>query len=376
MADVYYLGGQTQQAVAYYKKALSLSPKNAYEPQTNLANALRDLGLIQEAQNNYQKAIEINPLYAPAHNGYAELLLNKNDLVQAESEATEAIRLKSNYATAYYHLGLIENARGHKEAALKAFLLSLRYEKNSSYAQETQNLINKLGLDTNSVSFQDLQHFQSEICGITARSTAPTINTPKLNSNPDSTRTNIAAIESFIANKQWAPANKAISALLRVHPGDPVLLNEAGLVLFQEKKYANAESVLKQAILRGNNRLAAAYYNLGQVYLAKHDLIKAKSCLNQAKEIAKQQHENCALIENTLAIIFKQQGNFEAAQSSYLEALRHGGDNYPVIHYNLAILLERMNKPKEASQEFKTYVQLAPNGLNIKEAQKRLGNTL
>ena len=111
LADTYYLSGQTQQAIAYYKKAIALSPKRAYELQTNLANAQRDLGLKQEAEASYQKAIESNPLYAPAHNGYAELLLNKHEINQAYNEILEAIRLKPNYATAYYHLGLGKNKR-------------------------------------------------------------------------------------------------------------------------------------------------------------------------------------------------------------------------------------------------------------------------
>ena len=79
LADTYYLGGQTRQAITYYKKCISLSPKHAYEIQTNLANTLRDIGLTQEAQDNYQKAIELNPRYAPAHNGYAELLFDNTN---------------------------------------------------------------------------------------------------------------------------------------------------------------------------------------------------------------------------------------------------------------------------------------------------------
>ncbi len=394
LADVYYLSGQTRQATAYYKKALSLSPKNSYESQTNLANALRDTGSTDEARDNYQKAIVLNPLYAPAHNGYAELLFNNNDLAQARGEALEAIRLKPNYATAYYHLGLIETALGNKDVALKAYLLSLRYEKNSRYAQETQNLINKLGLDSNKISFQDLTRYQNELSQ--SLSSITTEENIKDKANPIATNINkntkiipstinlpaengqasIANIESSIANKDWSAATKAISTLLKSHPDDPVLLNELGMVLFSQKKYTSAEPVLKKAITKANGKLAAAYYNLAQVYLAKHDLSKAEANIKEAKVLASSEHKNCALIDNTRAIILKQKGDLSAAQSAYLEALNAADNNYPVIHYNLALLYEQMSKPKEARQEFNTYLQLSPHGLNAKNAQNHLKSTL
>ncbi len=385
LADTYYLSGNTQQAISYYKKALSLSPKNAYESQTNLANAQRDLGLLTEAQTNYEKAIELNPLYAPAHNGYAELLLNQKELTQAHSEILEAIRLKPHYAIAYYHLGLLETARGNRMQALKAYLLSLRYETNSSYAQETQALINKLELDSNKVSFEELKKYQAELCQSlsgtetqTEEQKQPSLTTEthkassSINNTLPNAQASITTIEVFVANKQWAKAHKEISRLLKIHPNDPVLLNELGLVFFNQKKYSNAEKALTEAITKSNNKLAAAYYNLGQVYLAQHNWKKAQPVLEKAKSLTIEQSENSALIDNALAILLKQKGDLSAAQSAYNEAIRVGGDNYPVIHYNLAILLEQMDKPSEAAKEFNTYLRLAPSGLNAVNAQSHL----
>ncbi len=383
LADTYYLEGHAQQAISYYKKALSLSPKHACELQTNLANAQRDLALLPEAKDNYQKAIVSNPLYAPAHNGYAELLLSQNDLSQAYSEILKAIKIKPDYAGAYYHLGLIESARGNKNQALKAYLLSLRYETNSTYAQETQALIDKLGLDSNNISFAELKKFQAELSQPVAiissdkQAKFPS-NQESLNKNNSSIKNtsdaqqSIASIELLIVDKQWTKANKEVSRLLKVHPDDAVLLNELGLILFNEKKYTSAEKALLEGVAKSDKKLAAAYYNLGQVYLAKHNLSKAQSMFENAKSLAKEQSENYALIDNALAILFKQNGDLDSARSTYEEAIKMGGNNYPVIHYNLAILLEQIKKPKEATQEFNTYLQLAPHGLNAIKAQKYL----
>ena len=156
---------------------------------------------------------------------------------QAYSEAIEAIRLKPNYATAYYHLGLIEAARNNKVNALKAYLLSLRYESNSNYAQETQSLINKLDLDSNRISFQDLKEFQAKLTAIEPNESTsltagasilqpkkPTLLseigkavTPSTNAVNKNNQASITTIESFIASKQWSQAHKAIGKLLETH---------------------------------------------------------------------------------------------------------------------------------------------------------------
>lgn len=389
LADTYYLSGNTQQAISYYKKALSVSPNNAYESQTNLANAQRDLGLLTEAQDNYQKAIAQNPLYAPAHNGYGELLLNKKELKRAYSEILEAIRLKPNYATAYYHLGLLESVRGNKMQALKAYLLSLRYETNSSYAQETQALINKLELDSNKVSFEDLKKYQAELCKSLSGTEPPneSANKPllvtKVAKEAPSAKhiipngqNSIATIEASIVNKQWDKAHKEVSRLLSLHPNDPVLLNELGVILLNQKKYASAEKVLTQALAKSNDKLAAAYYNLGQIYLAQHQLIEAQSSLERAKSLSTKQRENSALIDNALAIVLKQKGELEAARSAYNQAIDSGRDSYPVMHYNLGLLLEQMDKPKEAAEQFNAYLKMAPSGINASNAHRHLKNIL
>jgi tetratricopeptide (TPR) repeat protein len=386
LADTYYLGGHSQQAIYYYKKALSLTPKRAYELLTNLANAQRDSGLQAEAQESYQKAIELNPIYAPAHNGYAELLLNKHDFVQAYGEILEAIRLKPTYATAYYHLGLIESARGNKTEALKAYLLSLRYEKNSAYAQETQTLINNLGLNSNSVSFEELRKFQSELCHSLFLPQAEIEHSKLTKDLPETDNRKVAStmsaipcnkatirtIESLIANKQWSKAQKEVSKMLRIYPDEPVLFNELGLILLNQKKYQESGKVLIQAISKSHNSLSAAYYNLGQVYLAQYNLVKAQPVLERAKLLTIKNSGNSALIDNSLAILFRQKGNWRAAHTAYTQALETGGNDFPVIHYNFAILLEQMNKPKEAKQEFNAYLGLSPRGINALSAQNHL----
>jgi tetratricopeptide (TPR) repeat protein len=52
--------GQTQQAIVYFEKEISLAPNNA-STYFNLAIAYQSLGNMQKAQENFEKAKSIDP---------------------------------------------------------------------------------------------------------------------------------------------------------------------------------------------------------------------------------------------------------------------------------------------------------------------------
>ena len=59
--------GQSIEAIAHYQKALEIKPDYA-EAHNNLGIALAGRGQVDEAIAHYQKALEIKPDYAYAHN--------------------------------------------------------------------------------------------------------------------------------------------------------------------------------------------------------------------------------------------------------------------------------------------------------------------
>jgi tetratricopeptide (TPR) repeat protein len=70
--------------------------------------------------------------------------------------------------------------------------------------------------------------------------------------------------------------------------------------------------------------------------------------------------------------MLKEKGDYKAADSAYKRAIMQSGVELPVVHYNRAILLEHMDNTREAVQEYKAYLALAPRGLNVKQAEVRL----
>jgi DNA-binding winged helix-turn-helix (wHTH) protein/TolB-like protein len=93
LADKLMFLQQTDEANYDVKKALELDP--------NLAEVYASRGFImmfhywdwQKAEADFQKALDLNPGYAPAHQWYATLLMVQNRCPEAEAELTRALEI-------------------------------------------------------------------------------------------------------------------------------------------------------------------------------------------------------------------------------------------------------------------------------------------
>jgi len=369
LAEVYYLQGDLDDAIILYREALPLAHDRQFEIHTNLANALRDKNQFKEAIEHYKEAIKQDPHFAPAYNGFAKLSLSAQSYDAAYRQALKAVQLKPDYATAYFHLGLAETARKHRLEAVKAFMLSLRYEKNPSYARETQQLIDRLGYST--VGQHELDQYQDNL---------------KHGGEPDAhgkvgmiafgehePKPSMASAQHLIAEKQWSQAEHKLETLLRM-PGmeDPVLLNDLGLTLAAQKQYQRAASYYKRAIDLSRGKCFTASYNLGQIYRTQGNLAEAEKEFHNAITSASEQNKMFPLAHNALGLVLKQKGDTQGAEAAYKMAISQAGTDLPVVHFNYAILLEKTERTREAVREYSNYLRLAPEGSNVKHAQARL----
>ncbi|MEL7568840.1 MAG: tetratricopeptide repeat protein [Eubacteriaceae bacterium] len=103
-ANNYYFIDNPTISIIYYKKALTLNPNNELI-HNNIANALADCQEYQEARKHYEKAIEINPIYAEAFDNLANLLENDyyKDYILAKKHHEQALELNPNNAGIHYN---------------------------------------------------------------------------------------------------------------------------------------------------------------------------------------------------------------------------------------------------------------------------------
>jgi eukaryotic-like serine/threonine-protein kinase len=104
--------GEMEEAIACYKKAIALDPKD-HKPHFNLGNTLKDKGQLDEAIACHQKAIALDPKYAGAHYNLGVALARKGEVDEAIACYQKAIALESKYAQAHGALGeaLLEKGR-------------------------------------------------------------------------------------------------------------------------------------------------------------------------------------------------------------------------------------------------------------------------
>ncbi len=104
---------QNEEAVFYYSALIDCNPvlgeklrKAAYLPNVhnNLSIALKELGLLDEAEEHVRKAISLRPHFAIAYNTYGTLLNDRADLQGARKNLLKAIQLDPNDHIPHWNL--------------------------------------------------------------------------------------------------------------------------------------------------------------------------------------------------------------------------------------------------------------------------------
>ena len=112
------------EAVEKLNKVIRLDP-NSVRGYDNLGLSFDMMGLTDEAQNAFAKAVELNRKVAapspwPPHNlGY--LLLRLQRFHEAEENLREALKYDPQFALAHYHLGRVLESEGQDDGAISEY---------------------------------------------------------------------------------------------------------------------------------------------------------------------------------------------------------------------------------------------------------------
>ncbi len=125
LGNAFMMEGGIQDAIEEYEEALQLNPNDPYVP-VNLANALLRAGRFEEAIGYYEQALRIDPNDAHAHYNLGVALVKSGQPKQAIGHWEQALRIEPDYAEAHHILGSalfdqgkVPEAIGHWEQALK-----------------------------------------------------------------------------------------------------------------------------------------------------------------------------------------------------------------------------------------------------------------
>jgi protein O-mannosyl-transferase len=155
---VLFKKGQVDEAINQFQTTIRLNPRHA-QAQYNLGIALAGKGQWDDAIRQYQEAIRLSPDYAEAHNNLGSALGNKGHMDEAIRQFQEATRLKPDYAEAHNNLGLALNMKGQTDEAKTEFLRAAELRPEFAQAHYNAGLIL---LRTGQIE-EALTHFQQAV---------------------------------------------------------------------------------------------------------------------------------------------------------------------------------------------------------------------
>jgi len=125
--------GKLDQAASAFKKAVSLSPKDA-EVINNMGNILNLQGKLDEAVQAYKKAIALKPNYPQAYYNLGNTLKKQDKTNEAIEAYKKAIALKPNYPDAYNNLGVAFKTAGDLAQAISSYKKVISLKPGDAYA--------------------------------------------------------------------------------------------------------------------------------------------------------------------------------------------------------------------------------------------------
>ncbi|MBW4695290.1 MAG: tetratricopeptide repeat protein [Lyngbya sp. HA4199-MV5] len=139
--------GDLKGAIAAYRKALSLSP-NSISPHTNLGDVFSQQGNWEAAIAAYQKAVDCNRNDGRAYTNLGVALGKYGKTAQAVAAYQKAVSLNRNDYRAYTNLGMALYKQGSKDGAIAAFQKArnlYRSRGNTQKVNEMTQLLKQLG---------------------------------------------------------------------------------------------------------------------------------------------------------------------------------------------------------------------------------------
>ena len=127
--------GDYDAALEYYRRAISLEPKNA-ESYYNLANLYMILNKPEKAVEEYKKAIQINPRYSKAYGNLAVALARLNRHTEALENFTKVVDLEPNSTDANFNLATALMGAGQFDKAAEHYRKVLALDPNDTEARK------------------------------------------------------------------------------------------------------------------------------------------------------------------------------------------------------------------------------------------------
>ncbi len=261
LGNFYAIQNQPGMAEAAYQKAIELAPE---EPGTYMALAqfYDKNGQIEKAESAITNAIKTNPDDMPLQLVHARFLYDHKKLKQALEIVDKLLAKKDNFQPAMELKGRILLAQENPEPASVIFSSLLKADPDSPVY--------------NYLMASSLMDMNKPDLAIVHAANA-------IKNAPDYFEARFLMANLYYKRKNLSLADSEIKKALEISPKHYLALLLQGQIYNALGKKDTAESIYRE-LIKTDGSNPAAYFNLGNLYLGKKDLAKARENYEKAIE--------------------------------------------------------------------------------------------
>jgi protein O-mannosyl-transferase len=310
--------------------------------RNNLGNALLQKRQVDEALEQFQEALEINPVYADARTNLGAALFQRGRVDEAVAQYEKALEINPCHAQANYNLGLALFQKGQVDNAIAQYKKALEI---NPYYPEAHNTLGNALLQKGQLG-EALEQFQNAL---------------EINPNYVDARSNLG-----VALFQKGQVDNAVVQYKKAVETNPDYVNaryNLGNALLQKGQLDEAIAQFQKAV-EIKPDYVDAHYNLGNALFKKGLSNEAINQFQQALRI----NPNYVNARSNLAVVLFQKGQLEEAVAQFQKAVDISPNSYK-IRYNLGNVLFEKGKLEEAITQFQEVLRLKPD---FSPAQEKL----
>lgn len=361
------LSRQGKDALQALQKATQLLPNDA-EAHNNLCSALRRLGQLDQALESGRRALQLKPDFAEAHNNLGNVLLDLGQGDDAVTSYRRALQLKPQYAEAHNNLGkaLLELEQLHAAVTSCRRALEIRPQ----YAEAYNNLGHALlGLDQLDAAADSCRraleikpdfaeahnNLGNALLSLTQADAAVASYHRALEFKPDFAEAHNNLGNALLSLHHADAAVASYRRALEIKPDFAEAHNNLGNALLSLSQADDAMASYRRA-LEISPQYAEAYNNLGYALLGLEQLDAAVAAYRRALEIRPQYAE----AYNNLGRALLGLEQLDAAIAACRRALETKPD-FAEAHDNLGSAFIKLRKPDEALASCRRALEIKPD---------------
>jgi len=310
----YHIGAQLlklkryDEAIQEFEKALSINPKDP-RAHNDLGVIYKDRGNLQKAESYFINSIEIEPEFNLAIINLTDLYVQQNKFLDAIQLLEKSLKLKPNDLEFLYNLGYVYHLSGRYDEALTYYNKVLSIKNNEpatlnnmamiflakdDFEQAKKTL--RLCIDKNPYYTLAYANYGDILYTENQKVEAAYFYNKGLETNPEHIGLRMALSRIYV---ELGQAAKGISELLEgldKNPSSPDLWFALGNIYNGNKEYDKAIECFEK-VISIDSSFVEAYQNLMEVYLIKKDIDKASELLEKAKQQIKDSEQIGFLLE-------------------------------------------------------------------------------